>query len=223
MRVLLLMIPRSQVTCNEPWQAFCGNLAATPPEALRGTLLAGASDVYGQNPGVKRWKRQTQNDCRSSDQWCEKLQGLHPDGSFFFGDPSPSTPREVCNASTTSFIYLHWALSNFVAFCPRRWDPFLVAADWRGPGLVSNFQLRAKRNISNVSLLDDLDASSQRSWMALDGLGSLMHGSNRNMSSAQDQKRFSSSVDEFQKPRFFLMEEGRVTDGVPALIENRIW
>ena len=87
---------------------------------------------------------------------------------------------------------------------------------------MSNFQLRAKRNISNVSLLDDLDASSQRSWMALDGLGSLMHGSNRNMSSAQDQKRFSSSVDEFQKPRFFLMEEGRVTDGVPALIENRI-
>lgn len=49
-----VMIVPSEVTCNEPPQAFCGNLAATPPEALRGTLLAGASDVYGQNPGVKR-------------------------------------------------------------------------------------------------------------------------------------------------------------------------
>ena len=28
-------------------QAFCGNLAATPPEALRGSLVAGASDIYG--------------------------------------------------------------------------------------------------------------------------------------------------------------------------------
>lgn len=28
-------------------EAFCGNLAATPPEALRGRLLPGASDVYG--------------------------------------------------------------------------------------------------------------------------------------------------------------------------------
>ena len=47
-------------------------------------------------------------------------------------------------------IKFHSALgSNFVSFCPRRWDPFLVAADWRGPGFVSNFQL-AKRNISNV-------------------------------------------------------------------------
>ncbi|CAK9096382.1 unnamed protein product [Durusdinium trenchii] len=34
-------------------EAFCGNLAATPPEVLRGLLTAGASDVYGV--GILYW------------------------------------------------------------------------------------------------------------------------------------------------------------------------
>ena len=32
-------------------QAFPGNLAAMPPEVLRGLLIPGASDVYGQALG----------------------------------------------------------------------------------------------------------------------------------------------------------------------------
>lgn len=48
-------------------------------------------------------------------------------------------------------------------------------------------------------------------WMELDLLCSHGRGRNRDMSLAQDQKRFSSSADGFQKPRFFLMEQGRVT------------